>query len=113
MGRRAKRAFAGLFLTNAKNASSSRSNIHVHLLGAGVFFAFSLFVVLSQVYLDCVTRESIPHGLGTKLRAGIALVSVGSLVTLAIQGLMILIEFKGSVEQGTPEGVCDRSPRRR
>mmetsp|Transcript_3531 Transcript_3531/g.7153 ORF Transcript_3531/g.7153 Transcript_3531/m.7153 type:complete len:255 (-) Transcript_3531:84-848(-) len=83
----------------------ARSNIHVHLAGAGVFFAFSLFVVLSQVYLDYTTRESIPQGLGTKLRAGIALVSVGSLATLAIQGLMILIEYNGDVSKGTPEGL--------
>ena len=52
----------------------ARSNIHVHLAGAGVFFAFSLFVVLSQIYLDHITRDKIPHGLGTKLRMGIAAV---------------------------------------
>ena len=63
----------------------ARSNIHIHLLGAGVFFAFSLFVVLSQLYLDRITRDEIPHGLGQKLRMGIGLISVGSLVTLAIQ----------------------------
>ena len=83
----------------------ARSNIHVHLLGAGIFFAFSLFVILSQVYLDYVVRETISYGLGTKLRLGIAVVSVGSLVTLAIQGLMILIKYQGDVTNGTPEGL--------
>ncbi|GMH84626.1 hypothetical protein TrVE_jg5583 [Triparma verrucosa] len=84
----------------------ARSNIHVHLAGAGIFFAFSLFVVLSQIYIDHVTRDSIKHGTGGMLRKCIALVSVGSLVTMAIQGLMILIEYKGDVSKGTPEGIA-------
>ena len=83
----------------------ARSNIHIHLAGAGVFFAFSLFVVLSQLYLDNIIRDKVPRGLGQKLRIGIGLVSVGSLVTLAIQGLMILIEYKGDVSKGTPDGL--------
>ncbi|GMI13614.1 hypothetical protein TrLO_g8551 [Triparma laevis f. longispina] len=83
----------------------ARSNIHVHLFGAGVFFTFSLFVVLSQIYIDRVTKDRIPHGIGTNLRLGIAFISVGSLVTLAIQGLMVLVEYKGDVSKGTPEGL--------
>lgn len=77
----------------------------MHLFGAGVFFTFSLFVVLSQIYIDRVTKDRIPHGLGTNLRLGIAFISVGSLVTLAIQGLMVLVEYKGDVSKGTPEGL--------
>jgi len=80
----------------------ARSHLAIHLTGASIFFAFSLFVILSQVYID---RQSQTRNIGKNLRVILAMVAVGSLVTLGIQALVVLAEFKCDISRGTPEGL--------
>ena len=71
----------------------AQSNIHVHLLGAGIFFAFSWFVCLSQCYLDYVTRNEAPATLAVKigvyLRLFLAVSAMFSLGWMGIVGLRV------------------------
>lgn len=80
----------GALLVAAFQASSQ---IDVHLTGAGIFFAFSLFLVLSQSYLDFRTRSIAPLNTGAYLRLLLAVAAVGSLGALAMYGLIILVKY--------------------
>ena len=66
------------------------ANVQIHLLFAGVFFTFSLFIALIQVYLDYRCKIK---GVGVRLRQFNALVALVSLGAMGIQGLIILLKY--------------------
>ncbi|GMH51297.1 hypothetical protein TL16_g05041 [Triparma laevis f. inornata] len=71
-------------------AWQASANVQIHLFFAGVFFAFTLFICVIQVVLDF--KVGIV-GLGARLRQLNAVLALGSLGTMAIQGLIILIKY--------------------
>jgi len=67
------------------------ANVQIHLVFAGVFFSFSLFIALIQVYLDYRCKIT---GWGKNLRQFNALAALASLGALGLTGLIILIKYE-------------------
>ena len=85
------------FLMSSKNPSlrlaslvAASANVQVHLLFAGVFFTFSLFIAWIQVYLDYKCKIT---GWGMRLRLFNAFAALISLGAMGLQGLWILIKY--------------------
>ena len=71
-------------------AWQASANVQIHLFFAGVFFAFTLFIAVIQVVLDYKCKVT---SLGARLRQINAVLALGSLGTMAIQGLLVLIKY--------------------